>query len=88
MLLKEVLWVQDITRFLHHTYILDIIRSNRLVVAIYGTFSYNNNVQPFLISAVLERYKDAFLKKNMTVNILHSQKLDPVMEDNLRASCC
>ena len=59
MLLKENVWVQIITRLLRHTYILDIIRSYSLVVAIYGTFSYNNNVQPFLISAVLEGYKDA-----------------------------
>ncbi len=41
-------------RFLHHTYILDIIRSYCLVVAIYGTLGYNNNVQPFLISTVLK----------------------------------
>lgn len=70
-------------RRLHHTYILDIIRSYSLVVAIYGTLGYNNNVQPFLIGSVLEEYKEADAFKNMTENLLHSQKLDPMMEDNL-----
>lgn len=82
MLLKERLWVHDKAR-LHCTYILDIIRSYSLVVAIYGTLGYNYNVQPFLIGAVLEGYKEAKAFKNMTENLLHSQKLDPVLEDNL-----
>lgn len=37
----------------HHTYILDVIRSYGLVVAVDGTFSYNNNVQPLLTRTVL-----------------------------------
>lgn len=57
MLLRESFWVHDLTGLLHHTYFLDIIRSYCLVVAIYGTLSYNNNVQPFLISTVLEGYR-------------------------------
>ncbi len=86
MLLKESVKVQDLTRLLHRTYILDIIRSYCLVVAVYGTFSYNNNVQPFLISTVLERYKEAKAFENMTQNVLRCQKLDPVMEDNRRST--
>lgn len=81
-MLQKSLWVHDLPRFLQCTYILDIIRSYCLVVAIYGTLSYNNNVQPFLISTVLEGYKEAKAFENMTENILHCQKLDPVMEDN------
>lgn len=75
------------------TYVLDIIRSYGLVVVIYGALSYNNNVQPFLIGAVLEGRKEKQRSKeakaftlNMTENLLHSQKLDPVMEDNPRAT--
>lgn len=49
--------VPDVALTLHHTYILDIIWGYCPVVAISGTLGYNNNVQPFLISAVLEKYK-------------------------------
>lgn len=79
----ESLWVRDRTRRLLHTYILDIIGSYSLVAAIYGALSYNNNVQPFLIGAVLEGCKEAEAFTNMTENCLHFQKLDPMMEGNL-----
>lgn len=64
MLLKESLWLRDVTRLPHRTYFLDIIRSYCLVVGIYGTLSYNNNVQPFLISAVLEEYRSKCISKH------------------------
>lgn len=58
MLVKESLRLRhDSTRLLHHTHILDIIGGYRLVVAIYGTLGYDNNVQPFLIVAVLQGYR-------------------------------
>lgn len=40
------------------TYILDIIRCYGLVATINGPFSYNNNVQPFLICSVLEGHEE------------------------------
>lgn len=76
-------WIGDPTQLSQRTYILDIIRSYGLVVAIYGSFSYNNNVQPFLIGSILEGRKEAETFTNMTENLLHFQKLDPVMEDIL-----
>lgn len=57
MLMRENSSIHQTTRLRDHTHVLDIIRGYCLVVAINGTLSYNNNVQPFLISTVLEKYK-------------------------------
>ena len=48
---------------------------------IYGPLSYNYNVQPFLISTVLQGRKEAEGFEHMTENVLNRQELDPVMED-------
>lgn len=68
---------------LRSTYILDIIGGDMLVVGVYGAFRYDNNVQPFLIGAILEGNEEAKAGEHMTENVLHSQKLDLEMGDRL-----
>lgn len=87
MLVKGSLRLRhDSTRLLHHTHILDIIGGYGLVVAIYGTLGYDNNVQPFLIVAVLQGYRSKNIWTHTTGNVLHCQKLEPVMETE-KPSC-
>lgn len=65
MLVTENFWL--LTRFLHRTYVLNIIRCYSLVVLVYGTFSYDYYVQSFLVSAILEGYKE-FIKHERTLS--------------------
>lgn len=71
-----VVGVHDQPRLLHHTHILDVIRSYGLVVGIYGALSYNNDVKSFLVGTVLEGHRSKQRLENAAENILHRSTAD------------